>query len=154
MHVQRIMFYSVYFFFITCAVINWTGFVQMKNVDLLWASASQWRLTNVSVYFSSHRKVFFLWILRLWRNICLPLFFLQFSICAYFLSLTFEICKKNSLAPALFADCLTFCCLSVSTHILAPLLFCFSALFFCLLSILFFFLSRHFHFRSWKGSGP
>lgn len=90
------MFYSVYSFFITCAVINWTGFVQMKNVDLLWASASQWRLTNVSVYFSSHRKVFFLWILRLWRNICLPLFFLQFSICAYFLSLTFAICKKNS----------------------------------------------------------
>lgn len=35
------MFYSVYSFFITCAVINWTGFVQMKNVDLLWASASQ-----------------------------------------------------------------------------------------------------------------
>lgn len=148
------MFYSVYSFFITCAVINWTGFVQMKNVDLLWASASQWRLTNVSVYFSSHRKVFFLWILRLWRNICLPLFFLQFSICAYFLSLTFAICKKNSLAPALFADCLTFCWLSVSTHILAPLLFCFSALFFCLLLILFFFSLATFSFPLLKGKWP
>lgn len=111
----------------------------MENVDLLWASASQLRLKNVSLCFSSHWKVFFLWTLSLWRNICLPLFFLQFSICAYFLSLTFAICKRNSLVPALFADCLTFCCLSVSTHILAPLLFCFSALFlvFCWFSSFF-----------------